>query len=92
MARGGRSKAVSERLAAAVATDLPTRLHKAAVEARDAEDAWKLAIERRDKIVVEAIDVHGMPQTAVAEIIGVRKGRIHGILVGSQRDAGEEGE
>ena len=90
MPRGGRSKAVAERLARAVATDLPARLHKAAVEARDAEEAWKLAIERRDKIVVEAIDAHGMPQTAVAEIIGVRPGRVHGILVASQADAGEE--
>lgn len=90
MPRGGRTKAVAERLAAAVATDLPTRLHKAAVEARDAEEAWKLALERRDRIVVEAIDVHGMPQTAVAKIVGVRQGRIHGILVASQADAGEE--
>lgn len=90
MPRGGRTKAVKERLAAAVATDLPARLHKAAVEARDAEDAWKLAIERRDRIVVEAIDVHGMPQTAVADLIGVRKGRVHGILVASQAGAEEE--
>jgi len=90
MPRGGRTKALQERMAKAVATDLPTRLHKAAEEARDAEDAYKLAIERRDKIVVEALDDHGMSQTAVAEIIGVRKGRIHGILVASQADAGEE--
>ena len=90
MPRGGRTKQLQERIAAAVATDLPTRLHKAAVEARDAEDAYKLAIERRDKIVVEALDVHGMSQTAVAGIIGVRKGRIHGILVASQADTGEE--
>ena len=90
MPRGGRTKAVKERIARAVATDLPARLHQAAVEVRDAEEAWKLAIQRRDELVVEALDVHGMPQTAVAEIIGVRKGRIHGILVASQADAGEE--
>lgn len=90
MPRGGRTKAVQERIARAVATDLPARLHKAAVEARDAEDAWKLAIERRDKIIVEAIDVHGMPQSAIAEIVGVRPGRIHAILVGSQPDAADQ--
>jgi len=90
MPRGGRTKALQDRIAAAVATDLPTRLHRAAVEARDAEEAWRLAIQRRDQVVVEALDVHGMSQTAVAEIIGVRKGRIHGILVASQADAGEE--
>ena len=90
MPRGGRTKVLQDRIAAAVATDLPTRLHKAAVEARDAEEAWKLALARRDEIVVEALDVHGMSQTAVAEILGVRKGRIHGILVASQAGAGEE--
>jgi hypothetical protein len=90
MPRGGRTKEVRERLATAVATDLPVRLHTAAVEARDAEEAWRLAIERRDAIVVEAIDIHGMPQSAVAEILGVAKGRIHGILVKSQPGAGEE--
>jgi len=89
MPKGGRTKAVQERLAKAVATDLPVRLHKAAVEARDAEEAYKLALERRDKIIVEAIDVHGMPQNAIAEIVGVRQGRIHGILVASQAEVAE---
>lgn len=89
MGKGGRSPEVAERLAKVVATEFPARLSKAAKEARDREEAWRLAIEQRDELVVEAIDVHGMPQTAVAEIIGVRKGRIHAILVGSQPDAGE---
>lgn len=87
MARGGRSPEVSARLAKVVATDFPERLRKAAQEARDREESWRLAVEQRDELVVEAIDVHGMPQTAVAELIGVRKGRIHAILVASQ---GEE--
>jgi hypothetical protein len=86
MARGGRSRAVSARLAEVVATDFPERLAKAAREARDAEDAWRLASERRDELVVEAIDIHGLPQTAVAEMIGVTKGRIHAILLASQRE------
>lgn len=81
MARGGRTAEVRDRIAKAVATDLPTRLHQLAVEARDAEEAWKLALERRDEVIVEAVDVHGMPQSAVAEIVGVKKGRIHAILI-----------
>jgi predicted XRE-type DNA-binding protein len=85
----GRSRQVTERLTKVVATEFPARLAKAAVAARDAEEAWRLAIEQRDELIVEAIDVHGMPQTAVAELVGVRKGRIHAILVGSQPDAGE---
>jgi DNA-directed RNA polymerase specialized sigma24 family protein len=89
MPRGGRTRAVSERLAKVVATDFPDRLAKAAREARDAEEAWTLAVEQRDELVVEAIDIHGLPQTAVAEMIGVTKGRIHGILVASQRDAAD---
>jgi len=79
--RGGRTKEVRERVARAVATDLPTRLHSAATEVRDAEDAFRLAVERRDELVMEAIDRHGMPHSAVAELIGVHKGRIHGIIL-----------
>lgn len=89
MPRGGRTRAVRERLEKVVATDFPARLHKAAQDARDAEEAWRLAVERRDELVIEAVDVHGMPQSAVAELIGVRKGRIHGILVGSQRETAD---
>jgi DNA-directed RNA polymerase specialized sigma24 family protein len=83
MARG-RSRAVTARLARVVATDFPTRLAKAAQEARDAEEAWRLASERRDELVVEAVDIHGIPQSAIAEMIGVSKGRIHAILLASQ--------
>jgi DNA-directed RNA polymerase specialized sigma24 family protein len=90
MPRGGRTKAVRDRLAKAVATDLPTRLHELAVDARDAEEAWKLAVERRDKVVLEALDVHGMPQSAVAEILGVSKARIHGIVVKSQPETADQ--
>lgn len=90
MPRGGRTKAVAERIAKAVALGLPKKIHELAVEARDAEEAWKLAIERRDEAIVEAIDVEGVPQTAVAEWAGFTPGRVHGILVKSQPGAGEE--
>jgi len=90
MPRGGRTAAVRERLASAVAAGMPTRIHELAVEARDAEEAWKLAIERRDEAIVQAIDVEGIPQSSVAEWAGFTKSRVHGILLKSQPDAGEE--
>jgi hypothetical protein len=71
-----------------VSAEVRERLAKAAREARDAEDAWKLAVEQRNAIVVEAVDVHGMSQLAIADAIGVVPGRIHGILASSQ--AGED--
>lgn len=73
-----------------VAAEVRIRLQKAAAEARDRGDAYRVALEQRDAIVVEAIDVHGMSQLAVADAIGVKKGRISAILVGSQPDAGEQ--
>lgn len=90
MPRGGRARAVSERIATAVAEGMPERLHSLAVDARDAEEAYQFAIERRDKAIVEALDVEGIPQTAVAEWCGFSKSRVHGILVKSQPGAGEE--
>lgn len=89
MPRGGRPKAVTEKIAAAVAAGMPQRIHELAVEARDAEEAWKLAIERRDEAIVHAIDYEGIPQTAVAEWAGFAKSRVHGILLKSQPGAGE---
>jgi len=73
-----------------VAEEVRIRLQKAAEEARDRQDAARAAIEQRDRIVVEAVDVHGMAQQAVAEAIGVAKGRISAILAGSQPDVGHQ--
>jgi predicted XRE-type DNA-binding protein len=72
-----------------VSPEVRERLAKAARETRDLEEAWRLALEHRDAIVVEAIDVHHMAQSAVAEAIGVAKGRVSAILASSQPDAGE---
>lgn len=71
-----------------VAEDFPTRLAKAGQEVRDRYDAWQLALEQRDELVVQAIDTEGMTQSAVAAIIKVQKGRISAILAGSQPEAG----
>jgi ribosome-binding protein aMBF1 (putative translation factor) len=74
----------------AVAEEVRIRLQKAAEEARDRKDAYEAALEQRDRIVVEAVDVHGMSQLAVADAIKVKKGRISAILAGSQPDVEEE--
>jgi hypothetical protein len=72
-----------------VSQEVRTRLVKAAQEARDAEEVWRLKIEQRDEIVVEAIDEHGAGYAAVAQAIGVAKGRISSILSNSQPGSGE---
>lgn len=69
-----------------VASEVAVRLRKAQDRVEETEEAWRLALEQRAKIVVEAIDVHGVSQQAIAAELGVTKGRIHGILVDSQRD------
>lgn len=68
-----------------VAKDLPTRLRKAAAEARDAQKAAELRLEQRDELIVEAIDREGMTQKAVAALVGFTPGRIHAILLRRHR-------
>lgn len=70
---------------ALVLTDLPTRIKAAAEETRDAREAYDLATEQRNKLIVEAVD-GGMTQKEVATLAGVAKGRISAILAGSQAD------
>lgn len=72
-----------------VAEALPDRLRKAATEVVDRRDALTLALQQRDELVVRAIDEEGMSHSAVADLIGVRKGRISAILAGSQPDVGD---
>lgn len=72
-----------------VAEEVRVRLDKAQAEVRDRHEAWRAALEQRDAIVVEAVDVHGASQLAVANVLGVAKGRVSAILVGSQPDVDE---
>lgn len=67
-----------------VASEVKIRLEKAAAEARDRKESYDVAVEQRDQLVLEAIDLHGMSHTAVAAAIGVAKGRISAILANSQ--------
>lgn len=69
-----------------VASEVAVRLRKAQDSVAETEEAYRLALEQRDRIVVEAVDVHGVSQQAIAGVLGVAKGRIHGILINSQRD------
>jgi DNA-directed RNA polymerase specialized sigma subunit len=71
-----------------VAEAFPDRLRKAAKEVQERRDALILALEHRDELVVQAVDDESMSHSAVADLIGVRKGRISAILAGSQPDAG----
>jgi hypothetical protein len=52
----------------------------------DTRKAYELSLAARDELIVEAIDVEGMSQKAVADLAGVAKGRISAILAGSQPD------
>lgn len=72
-----------------VAIAMPDRLRKARDEVKDRRAAYELAIEQRNELIVEAIDVEGMTQQAVADLAGVHKSRITPILAGSQPDVGE---
>lgn len=73
---------------ALVLTDLPARIKAAAADTRDAKEAYDLATEQRNRLIVEAVD-GGMTQQAVAALAGVAKGRISAILAGSQADDDE---
>jgi hypothetical protein len=72
-----------------VSAEVRKRLEKAQSEVADAETKYRLAVEQRDEIVVEAIDMHGAGHAAVADAIGVAKGRISAILANSQPGVGE---
>lgn len=68
-----------------VLPDLTPRMKAAQESVRDAKDAYDLALQQRDELVVDAID-RGMSQKAVAGILGVAKGRVSAILASSQAD------
>jgi DNA-directed RNA polymerase specialized sigma24 family protein len=70
-----------------VAAEVRIRLEKAAAEVKDRKDAYDAALEQRDRIVVEAVDLHGVSQLAIADALGVAKGRVSAILAASQPDA-----
>ena len=68
-----------------VRTDVTPRLKAAAAAVTDTRDAYHLALDQRDELVVEAVD-QGISQRTVATAAGVQVGRISAILAGSQPD------
>lgn len=54
-----------------VLEDMPTRLKKAADAARDSERAWRLDVQLRDELVVQAAD-EGMHHRAIAAACGFK--------------------
>ena len=63
-----------------VAKDLPARLRASQQAVKDADGALQLRLAHRKSLILEAIDHEGMSQKAVAQILGVAKGRISAIL------------
>jgi len=66
-----------------VVPDLLPRITAAALAASDAEDAWHLRVRQRDQLVSKAVDA-GVSQRQIARAAGLSKGRIVGIMAGSQ--------
>ena len=63
-----------------VLTPMPERLAAAARAVADADAALSLARQQRDQLVVQAVDVDGISQRAVARAAGVTVGRVCAIL------------
>lgn len=70
----------------AVLSDLTPRLEAAARAVKDAEVEYKLSLEQRDTLVVQAID-EGMTGRRVAQAAGVSQPHIIRILARSEPDA-----
>ena len=62
-----------------IGSDLLKRITSLSNAARDAEDAWRLAIRQRDELIVEAVDQR-ISQRSIAHHAGISKGRIIAIL------------
>jgi DNA-directed RNA polymerase specialized sigma subunit len=67
----------------AVARDLAPRLRKAADDVADARKAVELALERRDKLIVQA-RTEGMSQTAIATHARVSQPHIVRLLAAAE--------
>lgn len=69
-----------------VLSDLTPRLEAAANAVKDAELEYRLALEQRDALVVQAVD-EGMQQRRVAKAAGVSQPHVIRILARSEPDA-----
>jgi predicted XRE-type DNA-binding protein len=64
--------------------ELPERLRAAGRAVRDAKQTLAAEQERRDRVIVQAIDEGGMSQHLVAELVGLAQPSIPRILAESQ--------
>jgi hypothetical protein len=70
-----------------VPNDFLERIQSAAREVRDADDFRNLTHQRRNQLIVEAVDA-GVSQRAVARAAGLAQTRIIALLSRSQEDRG----
>jgi hypothetical protein len=66
-----------------VRIDLSPRLQQAGKEAGDAKLRWRLLVEQRDELIVQAVD-EGMQQRHVADLAGVSQTYVVKVLAASQ--------
>jgi hypothetical protein len=71
---------------AEVAGGYAQRIAAAAVEVEDARDALRLAVARRNELLVSAVD-QGMTQTAAAKFAGLKPPSLIAILAASYADS-----
>lgn len=62
---------------------LSESLRAAELEVEQRRAALRKAIDRRNALVVRAIDVEGMSQREVSRALGLRRGAVHSILADS---------
>lgn len=67
-------------MAAVAFSTLTAQLVKAGADVRDAKEAWDMARETRDGLIVEASD-QGMPQRAIAKATQLSQPRILAVLL-----------
>ncbi len=72
--------------AAAVLQDITPRLEQAVADVEDGRLQLELALERRDRLIVQAVD-EGMRQSQVAALAKVSAPHVVKILAKSQPDA-----
>jgi len=67
--------AMSDAAPAPAFAEMTERLRAVGLEVRDTHEAWQTALDRRDQLVLDALD-QGMPQRAIAEAVGVSQQRV----------------
>lgn len=67
-------------LEAAIPTGNDSRLRATGADVEELQEALNLAIERRNQVIVEAVDEHGMTLADVARLVHLSRSRVIAIL------------